>query len=85
MMDTNVKIAVDQLIQRLDSHKASQSLIDEQFANICRVINAEMDTVLESRTVKVTGVCNFVKKPWWNDKLSAMWNSARAAEKCWVK
>ena len=70
------------------SQKSQQSL-DTLYEQFYDAIKVEMSNILPSETITVAvGTCNkkrLVKKPWWNDNLSELWNERCNREKIYCR
>jgi hypothetical protein len=73
----------------LGSVVQNQSSMDNLYSELCGILTSEMDRLLEPTTVVLySGTSNKrrrLRKAWWNEALSVMWNDVCAAQKQWIK
>ena len=81
--------AIDKIIRNLEVSEATQSKIDHMYEEFVQVVKTEMGAKLASKTVVISdGIRNRkrkLKKPWWNDELTVLWNDVCKLEKMWLK
>ncbi len=67
----------------------SQQELDSAYDSFCEYVLDEIERKLDKKIVHFnTGLSNKrrrVKKPWWSDNRSKLWNELCVAEKCWYK
>lgn len=76
-------------IESIEQDVNSQEELDNIYSNLMGTIKEEMYNSLSHKTVKVQlGANNTkrkVKKPWWSDHLSELWNNQCHAEKAMLR
>jgi hypothetical protein len=76
---------IENCIQRIELGLCDQADINDCYDSFCEVIKSEMGTYLPSRTIRFSdGLSNKrrrIKKPYWNDSLSALWKEHTSAQK----
>lgn len=75
------------MLQELEATEQVQVSLDVAYSNFCDVIKREMDTHLQPKNIVIReGLSNKrrkIKKQWWTDELSLLWNDFCVAEKKW--
>ena len=77
------------VIQDIEGKVKSQVDLDCIYTNFVKIIDKEMHQKLNPRSIKLqTGVSNKkrrIKKPWWTDNLTSIWNELCLREKTMLK
>ena len=88
MLDDFLQSKQDEIkenIRRINEEISTQEHLDKVYLDFVSLVKDEMHDKLNHRTVKaVIGKNNKkrkVKKPWWTDDLTALWNNTCKAEK----
>ena len=80
-----VQRQIDEYISIIENRVLNQERLNEMFDGFCNCVKSEMNEKLSHRTVRVVnGLSNKrrrVKKPYWTDDLSMLWNRYAEAEK----
>lgn len=80
------KLALQYIIQKIESARETQTEIDNIYTNLCDVIIAEMDNLIPCfDTIKKTNQRFKASKPYWNGELRELWNTMYAKEKLFLK
>ena len=78
---------LNQFIQNLELSVINQLELDNKYNDLVTIIHDEMNSKLTQRkVVHKDGLNNKrrkMKKPWWNDNLTALWNEVCKAERKW--
>ena len=78
---------IQEAIVALQKITNEQDGVDDIYNGFCRAVKEEMDRKLSKRIVKLrTGLSNKrrrIKKPWWHDGLTELWNTFCEAEHQW--
>ena len=89
LADENAINALEQTICQLESNSQDQLSIDNAYGEFCNLIKSTMENKLDKKSIKIEhGVSNKkrrIKKAWWNEELSALWNETCFTEKEWLK
>ncbi|CAG2209988.1 unnamed protein product [Mytilus edulis] len=89
LTDVEVVSKLNQLILDLEHSENNQLEIDNKYDELVNIIQDEMNSKLDKRKVYCAdGISNKrrkMKKPWWNDNLTVLWNEVCAAERIWRK
>jgi len=77
-------------INSLESHEVSQLNINKVYDNFCSIVGEEMKQKLKSKVIVISNSINMnkkkrIKKPWWNDNLTYLFNDMCYTEKIWKK
>jgi len=77
---------VTETINSLESHEVSQLNIHKAYANCCSIVGEEMKQKLKSKVIFFSNSVNVnkkkrIKKPWWNEYLTYLFNDMCHAEK----
>ena len=87
MSDASILEQVNATIADLEGGFRTQSNIDSAYDSWCTIVKSEMYERLPYKSIKVG--CNNkrrrVAKPWWNDRLSELWNDMCDHESRWLK
>ncbi len=79
--------AFDGMLQELEATEHVQVSLDSAYSTFCDVIEREMDNHLQPKNIVIReGLSNKrrkIKKQWWTDELSLLWNDFCVAEKKW--
>jgi len=81
---------VTETINSIESHEVSQLNINKVYDNFCSIVGEEMKQKLKSKVIVISNSINMnkkkrIKKPWWNDNLTVLFNDMCYAEKIWKK
>ena len=80
---------IDEFISQLDNEEKCQRTVDENYDKMCMAVQDEMKRCLPHKTVVIkSGVSNKhrkIKKPWWNDGLTELWNILCDSQRHWRK
>ncbi len=89
MQDESCVQAVNEAIEHLEGAENNQHEVDVVYDDFCSTVKCEMDRKLEHKIVSLqTGLNNKrrrIKKPWWHDGLTVLWNEFCTAEDVWHK
>ncbi|VDI64972.1 Hypothetical predicted protein [Mytilus galloprovincialis] len=87
MADVEIVGKLNQFIQNLKLSGINQKELDNKYNDLVTIIHDEMNSKLTRRKVgHLNGLNNKrrkLKKPWWNDNLTALWNEVCEAERKW--
>jgi hypothetical protein len=77
---------VTETINSLESHEVSQLNIHKAYAIFCSIVGEEMKQKLKSKVIIFSNSVNVnktkrIKKPWWNEYLTYVFNDMCHAEK----
>ncbi len=77
------------LLQFLENSAVDQTSINSTYENVVDILKHEMTNKLKSRTITIDS-CNSnkkrrIRKPWWNNDLSLVWNTVCTYEKEFIK
>ena len=76
---------IEDIILSLELQNLTNNDIDNAYIHFVELLKDEMGKCLESKIVNVSHGFNNkkrrIKKPWWSDKLSGLWNDMCVAEK----
>jgi hypothetical protein len=87
MKDVEIATKLNQCIQNLELSVINQLELDNKYNDLVTIIHDEMKSKLTQRkVVHKNGLNNKrrkMKKPWWNDNLTVLWNEVCKAERKW--
>ena len=85
MKDVEIATKLNQCIQNLELSVINQLELDNKYNDLVTIIHDEMNSKLTQRkVVHKNGLNNKrrkMKKPWWNDNLTVLWNEVCKAER----
>ena len=89
MADESTNDKLTHVIDELESSVQNQQSIDNAYDDFCSSVKRSMGKKLDSKVIKVEFGCSNkkrrVKKPWWNEGLSALWNEMCMNERQWLR
>lgn len=87
MDNMNARACVNDAISQLQLLVDTQSRLDNAYDMFRNAVVNEMDLKLEKRVVVIKeGTSNKkrkIRKPWWTEQLTRLWNKSCEAEKAW--
>jgi hypothetical protein len=88
--DVDTQLKLNNIISELENSQKRQQDVDSVYTSLCNVIKGEMEARLPHKTVTLRSRSGSNKKkkfgkPWWNERLSVMWNDVCVAEKRWLR
>ena len=77
--------SIKERISQIESLVLEQAKLDEAYDSFVSLIHSEMDTKLESKSVKLSSAVGHKSKykPYWNDALQKLWDNTKAKENIW--
>ena len=89
MSDAETVSKLNILIQDLETSELNQSSLDSKYGELVKIVHDEMELKLNKLRTNVENGTNNkrrrMKKPWWNDDLTVLWNDVCKAEREWQK
>ncbi|XP_053391650.1 uncharacterized protein LOC128554398 [Mercenaria mercenaria] len=83
-MNSNYTV-LQNFISKLEMEESNQRDLNDVYDQFCDCVKTEMKSKLAHKTVNVSVSGNNkkrkIKKPWWNDELTELWNNSCRAEK----
>ena len=88
MVCNTVTQQINECITKLEHTRREQEELDATYRDICEIIHDEMDNKLPIKIITISegpssNKTRKVRKPWWNDTLTELWNIAYETEKDW--
>jgi hypothetical protein len=88
MSNEDILLALETAITTLECSSTVQNEIDSVYVEFCETVRAEMSKSLRSKRVVISSDINNrkrrIRKPWWNDYLSKLWNDVCYREREWL-
>ena len=76
-------------IEKLETHESDQQSVDTVYNNFCETLKSEINRLLNPQKVLLSSATQTkkkrLKKPWWNEELSDLWNDMCTEERKWLK
>ena len=89
LADESTNDKLTHVIDELESSVQNQHNIDKAYDDFCSSVKHSMGEKLNNKVIKVEFGCSNkkrrVKKPWWNEGLSALWNEMCMNERQWLR
>ena len=87
MAGDEIDVRLQEVIQTIENENRAETQINSIYDEFCETVKSEMHSKLPKNVIKLkTGLSNKrrrVKKPWWTDQLSELWNRWCEAENWW--
>ncbi|CAG2186862.1 unnamed protein product [Mytilus edulis] len=89
MSDSETISKLNTFITELEESEINQLNLDNKYEDFVKIVHTEMDLKLIKRKTNIyDGKSNKrrrMKKSWWNDNLTLLWNDVCKAERAWHK
>ena len=86
MSSETAKLAISNLISRIQSARETQTEMDSVYENLCSIIKTELhNTVPLLGATRLTNKRLRSRKPFWDDNLQRLWDIMRRNEEEFLK
>ena len=88
LSDDDILLNLAVVISELENSVATQHDLDKAYSEFCGIVKTDMYQKLEHKVVLPGNNTNRkrrLRKPWWNDNLTRLWNEVCQAESNWLK
>ena len=89
MVDQQVMRQINDTIEKLETYESDQQFVDTVYNDFCETLKSEMNRLLNPKNVLSSSATETrkkrLKKTWWNEELSDLWNDMCTEERKWLK